>query len=264
METIRKWLNGSRDYTSGVQLYMVHGTDKNLHRLFTAEGYSDFKNKKLLEALQALLAGQGAAVITTALPAGKAALSANKLAQDTNKSAPLANSLVDMQAQKKATTEALRSAPIEPRKEQRRWSEIMDQVERSLFDKWKPLYSELMDLQHQVGTIARQADQDPSLEPEARRMALRILELDKICEQIYSDRNYYLQHNKLPEGPGDLKIDPDPRTWPKKLENNMRYVRDKKLLLEKEQDPDKKRKILSQLQYREQMVAKYKSLLNKE
>jgi hypothetical protein len=52
MQVIKDWLKGGQSYDVGVRLYMRYGRDKQLQRLFTSEGPSDFKRKKLASALK--------------------------------------------------------------------------------------------------------------------------------------------------------------------------------------------------------------------
>jgi hypothetical protein len=252
MDDIRKWLNGSREYYSGVSLYVVHGTDPNLKRLFTAEGYSDFKNKKLVAALQAILVlitksgtnvpKSGTNVPKTETSVPKIAPGANKVTDNVNKSAQDAN------------------PPAAPKKPQSRWSENMDDVEKSLFDRWKPLYAEMIDLQNHVGEISRKAETYLGEEVAASRMALRILELDKICDQIYEERNYYLENKVLPTVKDDLGISSDPRDWPTELASSKRMVRKWRNEFEKQNDPA----AAAKLQWYQLRVDKLKKLLNKD
>ena len=51
MENLRTWLNGCRDYTSGVALYNEYGQDPMLKRML-AEAETDFKRKRLEKALE--------------------------------------------------------------------------------------------------------------------------------------------------------------------------------------------------------------------
>lgn len=54
VESIREWLNSSRDYHLGVQLYAVYGDNEPLQRSLS-QGYSDFRHGKLVTAMQKLL-----------------------------------------------------------------------------------------------------------------------------------------------------------------------------------------------------------------
>jgi hypothetical protein len=247
--TIGNWLNGSRDYNTGLRIYLEHGKDQNLRRLFTSEGFSPFKQQKLLTALQELLAGQAGVITTrihTGAPSSETVPEDKKSTDNVNKLAPDANKLAN-----KA-------------KLPRRWSEAMDLVERALYDKWKPLYSEMLDLQARIGPLARQAEKDALKDQEASTGALRMLELDRMCDHIYQERNYYLEHKKLPDVKSDLEIDPDPLTWPTRLSNHTRYLRDYKAKLRKEHDPDKRIKLSANIEYQEKMITEYKRLLNKK
>lgn len=238
MDVIRNWLNGSRDYQTGVQLYLEHGQHGLLKKLFTAEGFSDFKQQQLEKALSGLItpdqpkAPQGQKVATIA-----PVLSTQAIV-----------SLID--------------ASNNPDPERRRgWSNPMDATEQSLFDKWKPLFSEMLDLQACLENVARQGLKDQTFKEEAGRMALRIIDLDKQCDAIYSDRDYYLAHKKLPEAKSNLDISLDPAQWPLKLQNHQRYLREYKKKLEKETDADKRLKITQNIQQQEDYVAEYKKRL---
>jgi len=55
MEPIVSWLNSSRSYQEGVNLYLKYGTDRLLRNCFMEPIETDFKRKKLVEALRGLL-----------------------------------------------------------------------------------------------------------------------------------------------------------------------------------------------------------------
>jgi hypothetical protein len=57
MNLIEAWLKGGQPYAIGVRLYMLHGRDKSLHRLFNSEGETPFKKQKLAAALRELVSG---------------------------------------------------------------------------------------------------------------------------------------------------------------------------------------------------------------
>lgn len=54
VDSIKEWLNGSRNFNTGIILYEVYGTDDTLKRMF-AQGHSILRQKKLEEAMQGLL-----------------------------------------------------------------------------------------------------------------------------------------------------------------------------------------------------------------
>lgn len=53
VNSIKEWLNGSRDYSLGVALYEAHGTDEGLKQMF-AQGFSQYRQQRLVAALQEL------------------------------------------------------------------------------------------------------------------------------------------------------------------------------------------------------------------
>ncbi len=54
MDLIRQWYNGSREYTTGVQLYILWGTDDAL-KVFFRSGCTPFREQRLAEELKAML-----------------------------------------------------------------------------------------------------------------------------------------------------------------------------------------------------------------
>lgn len=52
MNTIKLWLEGNRHYTTGVKLLLANTNDSLLVKLFTTEGETPFKRKKLVELLE--------------------------------------------------------------------------------------------------------------------------------------------------------------------------------------------------------------------
>lgn len=54
-EPIVSWLNSSRSYQEGVKLYLEHGTNRLLRNCFLEPIETEFKRKKLVEALRGLL-----------------------------------------------------------------------------------------------------------------------------------------------------------------------------------------------------------------
>lgn len=53
MTTIRDWLNSGRNYDVGVAIYHAHGVDDDLKVMF-AQGHSEYRMKRLIEALRAI------------------------------------------------------------------------------------------------------------------------------------------------------------------------------------------------------------------
>ncbi len=55
MELIKLWLAGSRDYTTGVKLYLQYGHDALLKKLFGTEQETPFKRQRLADELHLLV-----------------------------------------------------------------------------------------------------------------------------------------------------------------------------------------------------------------
>jgi hypothetical protein len=226
VEQIKHWLNSHQDYDAGVQLYLQHGKDSILRSLFTREEQTPFKKQRLLKALRDLYEAE------------KHPASEKK------------------QAQLTVTQTAIpqyKHWPAHP---------MTDAVLLALWNQWKPLYGEMMDLQHRVYEVAFQGQTDTNKKMEAGQMALRILELDDQVEFIYAQRNFYYQHNRLPEErKQEEEVIVDPVKWAIELKNNERYVRDYKLKLAKDPHNKLAPKWAMTLKEKQAEVAKYKKLL---
>jgi hypothetical protein len=230
MESIRLWYNGKRDYKTGVKLYALFGKDLQLKRAFL-EPESDYKRNKLIEELAKLIKPVKPIIRVTASQFERAT---REIGTDV----------------KKNGTDVLKtvtSVPIPPKKiYEYRWSENPDEVERTIHARWKKLYVEMMDLVNRLGDVAREGAQeapgarianhvkDPIKEKEAGKMALRILDLDDQLEEIYAERNYYIEKGKeLVQFPYGQPCQ-DPALIPKKLDNAMRYARENRDKLKKD------------------------------
>lgn len=255
MDAIRNWLNSGRDYHAGVQLYVEHGAHGLLKKLFTAEGFSEFKQQQLEKALAGLIQTPGIEVPqdSPTIPQTQTAPQGQKAAEI----APINTTEADV--------DLINEGNISERR--KGWSNPMDAAEQTLFDKWKPLYSEMLDLQARLEEVARAGQQDPTKKDDAGRMALRIIDLDKQCDKLYAQRDLYLQTGKLMEdGYNDkpLELAVDPVKWPLKLQNHQRYLREYKGKRENESDPAKQQKLDENIAHQERMVSEYKKLLKLE
>ena len=159
------------------------------------EPESDFKRKKLIEALTTLVSKKE---------------KAEKKVSET-----------------KAV--AIERVSVSPRK----WPDEMDDTLRALWEKWKPAFSELMNLTSRIYEIALAGTKDPAMKEEAGRMAHRIIDLDDLCDEIYAQRDHYIQFKKLPQEKKPMELVVDPIKMPVALENARRYVRMYKSKLKK-------------------------------
>jgi hypothetical protein len=224
MEDIRQWFQSGQPYNEGIQLYIAHGTDAQLKRLFTMEAETAFKREKLHTALKQLL----------------------------HRPAPIApppfpiNTAATLYSPK---SHAWPPAPIE------------DTVLKALWEQWRPLYAEFKSLQQRLYHVALGGKTDPNKKLEAGQMAHRILDLVDDIEAIYRQRDYYIDNSALPSNqpPADDII--DPVRWATELKNNERYVRDYKAKLEKQPAHKNVAKWAAKLKEKEALVAKYKKLL---
>lgn len=220
---IQQWLNGDRNYENGAKLYLKHGKDKLLHKVF-AEPASDFKKKRLHEALLGLYRGD------------------KKIE-------------VEIEDSKEIVLERTISA-------EKRWPEERDEVLAALHAKWKPLFAEMMHLCTTILDVARAGEKDESKKKEAGKMAHRILDLDDRCDAIYDQRDHYIKHGQLPAEEKQMDdVVVDPKKIPIALQNAERYVREYKIRVKNNPTNEK---FAAQLKKWEGRIAIYKKELNIE
>lgn len=195
MDQVKAWLTGPRKYDEGANLYLQYGRDEALKRIFR-EPVSDYKKKKLEEALRSLLQK------TTEVK-------------------------VKVEVQKSVAVEGVAVAD-------RKWPKEKDSTLNALHEQWKPKFAEMMNLMSRIYDVALAGKTDSAQKQEAGRMAHRILDLDDECDDIYRQRDFYLLHKKLPEEPRPMELVVDPIKIPLELANCTRYVRDYKNKLKKE------------------------------
>ena len=68
MELIRNWLNGQRNYRTGLQLYLAYGTNESL-KLYLQADFTPYREQRLAEELLALVAMPDAPAISDEDPA---------------------------------------------------------------------------------------------------------------------------------------------------------------------------------------------------
>jgi hypothetical protein len=230
MTEITQWLNSAGDYDAGVRIFLKYSDDPVLTALFTLEEETDFKRKRLVQALKALLNPATARSATVPRdPVIKAAMP---------KSVP--------------GTMAHSGWP----------NPITDPVMRALWDQWRPKYAELMSLQQRLYEVALQGEKgDSNKKLEACQMAHRIMDLDDECDEIYAERDHYLQRGHLPGNSQPVEPVGDPVRWATELQNCQRYVRNYRLKITK--DPLNKRVPIWQEKIKdwEQDIIRYKKLL---
>ncbi len=195
MDEIRTWLNGPRDYATGAKLYLQYGQNAALRRCFS-EPASDWKKKKLAEVLSDMVV----------------------------KKTTVQKKVVETKQQ------AIERISVSDRK----WPEKPDTTLMALKEKWKPLFSEMMNLTARIYDVAKQGLTDPAMKQEAGRMAHRICDLDDMCDEIYAQRDHYLKYGRLPEHEKPMELVSDPIKQPVALENARRYVRQYRNKLKKD------------------------------
>jgi len=220
---IQQWLNSNKNYSEGVRLYQTHGKDKALHKVF-AEGCSDFKKKRLNEALLNLYRGDK-----------------------------------KIEIEIKDTKEQVLDRTI---KADKRWPDERDGVLSALHAKWKPSFAEMMHLCTIIYDVAKAGQKDKGMKKEAGKMVHRILDLDDMCDCIYEERDHYVKHGQLPADQqlvDDLVM--DPKKIPLALQNAQRYVREYKIRVKNNLTNEK---FAAKLKKWEDRVESYKNDLNIE
>lgn len=221
MDEVKAWLNSSRNYEQGAALYLKYGKDKALHRAFS-EPSSDFKRRRLADALLALYRGEQKTEVVV-----------------------------------KETKEQVIERTIHA---DRQWPAEPDNVLAALKEQWKPKFAEMMHLCTIVYDIALKGEADPAMKVRAGEIAHQILDLDDECDEIYAQRDYYMQHGQLrsqEQQNDDLVV--DPKKIPLALQNAQRYVREYKGKVAKEPTNEKAAAKLKLWQAR---VRHYKQQLN--
>lgn len=226
MDDIKAWLCGPADYDTGVLLYNRFGINAALKRLFK-EQWSAFKEDTLISALKDLY----------------------------NANEP-----------KNEATSAQQTVRVTPFNQFKHWPSDTgsDPVILALHQQWKPLFAEMMNLMHRVYDVAKQGEKNINKAIEAYQMAARILVLDDQIELIYAKRNFYYEHNRLPDNLEDPEQEEiiDPVKIAIELANNQRYVREYKVKLKKNPGHRSADKWAMLLKEKEKLVAKFKKRLN--
>jgi chromosome segregation ATPase len=291
MENLREWLNGKRDYASGVKLYNQLGADPALKRMFS-EPESDFKRKKLIKALEDIWQVQKQGKIPVIShpqakpsPAPVPFKIKRELVKTKTEVKTLASELSELQNQvsdqestiedQQQTIEDLEWEKVELEdendelvkklktiKSRNGWPIQMDEAVASLHAQWKLKFLTMVDLQSRLFEVASEGRTNKSKEKQAGTMALQILDLREEIIGIYHKRDHYLVNGELPEVPPAVEECLDPLLWPKKLDNAQRYVRTYRGKLDKLSETDNKYLLtLQQLQKWEAEVIKYKNFL---
>lgn len=236
---IKAWLNEKGTYLAGVDLFLKCCPGHQLAELFTAEGESLFKMKKLQQELQNLVA-QDPGPVQNITPSKPAISPAEKI--PTLPPAQIGQQVVD-----------------QLQKQPGRWSDPahMDAAEKDLHATWHPLFLEMNNLQARIYDVAKAGTTDGEQQKAAGIMAHRILNLAQQCKAIYKTRDAYFSTGQLPAPAVALAVDPQIAFL--KLKNAERYVREFTAKL-KAKPNDKK--ATEKLAHWQNIVSEYKTQLN--
>jgi hypothetical protein len=280
MNSLREWLNGKRDYASGVKLYEELGNDLAMKRMFS-EPESDFKKKKLAKALQAIWDGRKDANTgvynkpkantppTPAAPEIEKELAETKevLEQVKYERDDARDQLEDLEWEKENLEEENEDLQKKLRsiKSRNGWPVEMDETIAALHAQWKQKFLTMVDLQSRLYEVAIAGKTNKAKEKEAGVMALQILDLRDEVIKFYAKRDHYLVNGQLPEEPAKEEKCLDPNLWPLKYENAMKYARNHRAELKKLEETDAK--YLPKLQLVQKWEAEaeyYRKLLKKD
>lgn len=253
MQSILEWLNGPRNYEAGVELYKMYGADPLLKLLF-AEGWSEFKQRRLVQALEHV-----STTIADVLP---------PLPKTVDAATPLLNEQENQQLEKEDLENERDDLQEENEQLQQQlkqlrkgWPAVMPEALKPLHDEWKVLIAEKYNLQARIYEVSKAGLTDDAKRQQACTMAHRILDLRDACRAIYVKRDHYLEHGSMPVEQKPDGIVQDPKKWPLKLANHQKYLRDYRAKFKAEGDPEKRDGILKQINKHQALVDEYKKLL---
>jgi hypothetical protein len=109
-------------------------------------------------------------------------------------------------------------------------------VLRSLQEQWKPIYSQMNYLRHQLDQFK---GNDPVMIEQRKPLVFQILDLEQQCLRIWSRRDHFIQNKRLPEDVVKSKFKPvptDPVKLAQYIENLARNIRRNKSDMEKHPD----------------------------
>jgi archaellum component FlaC len=243
MDDIRQWLNSSRNYKQGVEIYLQHCKDPLLKQLFQEE-HTEFKQRKLHQVMEALAkTATPAAAVITAPPVekkkqpGPVAQKIKKLEKTVERLNDEVEELeidkYDLEEENEKLSESVEEwrDKIDKLKKSgspvaRGWPMEMDDVVKKLYDEWLPLFVERKYLQATVYEVALAGQKDENKKKEAGAMTHRILDLRDACRSLYQKRDHYLEHKTLPQEQKLIDLPADAKRWPLTYQNYKRYLRE--------------------------------------
>lgn len=211
MKLIEQWLQGGQPYNIGVKLYLMYGADVQLKRLLSTEGETAFKKQQLAAALRQLvqpapLVGQPE-MTATGLSGNPIALSGNLTALSGNPS-PKDNTPTTHEVFAKQWPSSLNK----------------DDVLKGLHEQARLLLKEIASMHASLLHLP---------DDERKQTAFALLRKDDDLDALYYQRDYYLQHGRLPDQPG-FELIADPLLAAQRIANLKRYIRREKLAVKKD------------------------------
>lgn len=217
MQIIKNWLNGDKNFISGRTLYRALGKDEALKEYF--ETHTDNQaHEKLIAAIAELIS-----------PQAKISAPPNTLPQ----SAP-----EPLKIEKKAYSA------------QEHMPDSTNKVLQAIKLQWLKPYKEMCRLQQQLDTYG---DSNSSLAINFRKdKAAMILELEQKCIALWRQRDYVIEHGKLPDSgdENEIEIPSDPielANLISRVKLNIRQNRNRMI-----KNPENSNYAAKYLQYKEQ------------
>lgn len=247
MENLRTWLNGCRDYTSGVAIYNQYGTDPALKRMF-AEPETDFKRKRLEKALEQLWEAREvpapaiqnitAKRDTSPTPPDEVKLLKETIRDQDEVIDELRQDRENLEEDKEILESEVEELSdelhaLKKRTDKNGWPLDPDEVLKSLRAQWYKAFLEQKDLQSRLYEVAKAGVRNKAKEKEAGVMALKILDLQESIFSFYGQRDHYLKHGQLPAPPEPVEECLDPVLYKTKYDNAMKYCRTRRKELQK-------------------------------
>jgi predicted nucleic acid-binding Zn-ribbon protein len=249
---IKEWLAGKRDYYAGVKLYLEHGKSPLLKKAFQ-EGWSPFKQEKLLQALSSEFKDQSSkSTVQSSKPQEVAATTppdahSQELQELKSQTEDIADNLssleytvedIESNTASISTDVTLLRKDVQKLKEEAKtapkgWPAEMDEYVSTLHEHWLPLFAERANLRSRIYEVALAGEKEKEKKEEACTMAHRILWLRDRINEIYAERDEYQATGKVTHEQKPLDIPADPKRWPLLLQNYQKYLRDYKAKLVK-------------------------------
>lgn len=194
LQPLRKWLNGRRDYDTGVTIYSQCNPDPKLLALFLS-GTNEFRVKRLLQEMlriyQQLKTDTGAPVGT------KTTQGANKMAQNANKVATGSN-IIPKTSEKYSHNQVKNIPPAKAVNE-----ELYQACKLEADNEYKKLMNDRAVLFHKARPDGYLDINKPDLIADRAGLAIQVTIANKKVADLYDKAAFVKEHGRLPTTTGD-------------------------------------------------------------